>query len=143
MSDYPPLVSPGDRVVLFDGVCKLCGAWARFLIRFDRHHVFKLVAVQSAEGKALLEWLRMPTDTYETMVLLEGRKAYTRSIAFIRVVMRLPFPWPIAAAYWIVPSFIRDWLYDRIALNRYTIFGRHDVCVLPHPDHAQRFLTNP
>jgi predicted DCC family thiol-disulfide oxidoreductase YuxK len=31
-----PLLKPGETVVLFDGVCKLCGGWARFLIRHDR-----------------------------------------------------------------------------------------------------------
>ena len=139
-SSLPPLVSPGDRVVLFDGVCKLCGAWARFLIRFDRHHVFKLASVQSEEGKAILQWLGMPTETFKTMVLVEGPRAFLQSTAFIRVMARLPFPWPLAAASWLIPAFIRNWLYDRVALNRYAIFGRHDVCVLPSPDHERRFL---
>ncbi|MDN5518031.1 MAG: thiol-disulfide oxidoreductase, partial [Pseudomonas sp.] len=29
----PPNLAAGERVVLFDGVCKLCNGWARFLIR--------------------------------------------------------------------------------------------------------------
>lgn len=139
-ASYPPHVAPGERVVLFDGVCKLCGAWARFLIRFDRRQVFRLASVQSEEGQDILRWFGMPTDHYETMVLVEGRHAYVRSTSFIRVVARLPLPWPLLAIAWLLPYFIRDWLYDRIALNRYAIFGRHEACVLPAPDHAARFL---
>lgn len=138
---YPPLVAHGDRVVLFDGVCRLCGAWARFLIQFDRAHTFKLATVQSEEGKAILQWFGLPTDYYETMVLIEGNRAYTKSTAFIRVVARLPFPWPLAAITWVVPAFVRNWLYDRIALNRYSLFGKYELCVLPDSDHERRFLN--
>ncbi|HZF28798.1 MAG TPA: thiol-disulfide oxidoreductase DCC family protein [Gammaproteobacteria bacterium] len=137
----PPLVGSNDRIVLFDGVCKLCGAWARFLIRFDREHVFRLASVQSPEGKAILEWMGLPTDHFESMVLVEDNRAFLQSTAFIRVVARMPFPWPLAAVIWLIPSFIRNWLYDRVALNRYAIFGRHEACLLPTPDHERRFLS--
>jgi predicted DCC family thiol-disulfide oxidoreductase YuxK len=120
----PPRVGLDERVVLFDGVCKLCSAWARFLIRFDKHRVFKLATLQSDEGQAILTWPGLPTLYYQTMVLIEGPRAFTRSSAFIRVLMRLPFPWPLAAVTWLIPAFVRNWLYDRIALNRYTILGR-------------------
>jgi len=36
-----------DKVVLFDGVCRLCSAWARFLIRCDRKKQLRLASVQS------------------------------------------------------------------------------------------------
>ena len=133
-------MAANDRVVLYDGVCKLCGAWARFLIRHDRHHVFKLASVQSPEGQAILLWLGLPTDIFETMVLIEGPRPYFKSAAFLRVVMRLPLPWPLLAIAWIVPKPLRDWLYDRVALNRYRLFGKHDICVMPYPDHERRFL---
>ncbi len=136
----PPNVGPQDRVVLFDGVCKLCGAWARFLIHFDRQGVFKLCSVQSDEGQAILAFYGMPTDYVETMALVEGPEIYTKSTAFFRVMQRLPFPWPLIVVFVLVPRVIRDWLYDRIALNRYKIFGRFEHCVLPRPDHESRFL---
>ncbi|MEM1112448.1 MAG: thiol-disulfide oxidoreductase DCC family protein [Pseudomonadota bacterium] len=135
-----PRVGPTDRVVLFDGVCKLCSAWAKFLIRYDREHCFKLVTVQSKEGQDILAWHGFPLDVYETMLLVEGPEIYTKSTAFFRVVGRLPFPWPLICVFWVIPPFIRDWMYDRIALNRYTLFGKYDACVIPSPDHKARFL---
>ncbi len=137
----PPGVTATDRVVLFDGVCKLCGAWARFLIRFDRHRVFKLASVQSIEGQAILKWYGLPTTYYETMLLVEGPYIFTKSTAYVRVVMRLPWPWKLGAVFWIIPAPIRNWLYDRVALNRYAIFGKYDVCLLPAADHESRFLN--
>ena len=137
----PPGVREEDKVVLFDGVCKLCNAWAVFLIRFDRKRRFKLASVQSKEGAAILDWFGFPTDTYETMLLVEGPCMYQRSTAFIRVVARLPLPWKLATVVWLIPSPIRNWLYDRVALNRYQVFGKFDACVLPTPDHLERYLN--
>jgi predicted DCC family thiol-disulfide oxidoreductase YuxK len=136
----PPLVAEQDRVVLFDGVCRLCGFWARFLIRFDRRGVFKLATVQSEEGQAILRWFGLPTDRYETLLLVEGPRVFTRSTAFVRMMARLPFPWFLASVAWLVPAWLRDWIYDRVARNRYSLFGRYDQCVMPAPDHKRRFL---
>jgi predicted DCC family thiol-disulfide oxidoreductase YuxK len=36
---------------------------------------------------------------------------------------------------------LRDWLYDRIALNRYQLFGKYDTCVIPSADHLSRYLN--
>ena len=137
----PPNVGSNDRVVLFDGVCRLCGAWAEFLIRVDRRHVFKLAALQSDEGKRILEWHGLPVNGGESVVLVEGSRLYVKSSAFVRVMARLPFPWKAAGVVWLIPRPIRDWLYDRVALNRYAIFGKHEACVLPTPDHERRFLV--
>lgn len=139
-SQIAPGMAAGDRVVLFDGVCRLCSVWARFLIRFDRKRQFKLATVQSPEGQAVLQWHGFPTDHYETMLLVEGANIHTKSSAFFRVMRRLPWPWPIMCIGWVVPSIIRDWLYDRVALNRYRLFGRYDACVIPNKDHDSRFL---
>jgi predicted DCC family thiol-disulfide oxidoreductase YuxK len=136
-----PGVSAEDHVILFDGVCKLCSAWVRFIIRFDKNHKFKLASVQSPEGRAILEWHGFPTDYFETLLLVEGPVVYTKSTAFFRVSRRLPWPWPLLCIGWVVPSIFSDWLYDRIAKNRYRIFGRHNECVLPDKDHNARFLS--
>ena len=137
-----PGISASDRVVLFDGVCRLCSAWARFLIRFDRKHKFKLATVQSPAGRAILEWYGFPTDVFDTMVLVEGPRLYTRSTAAIRALARLPFPWPLLSVVWLIPVVLRNWLYDRVALNRYRLFGTHDACVVLTADHEARFLDS-
>ncbi len=136
----PPGVATGDKVILFDGVCKLCSAWSRFLIRFDSKHRFKLATVQSPEGQAILQWYGLSADYYESMVLVEGASLYTKTSAVFRVLWRLPFPWPVLCIGWLLPWFLRDWMYDRVALNRYALFGKFDVCVLPEKDHDRRFL---
>jgi predicted DCC family thiol-disulfide oxidoreductase YuxK len=140
-AELPPNVGIEDKVILFDGVCKLCNAWSKFIIKYDKKHVFKLCSVQSEEGEKILLHFGFPTEFYETMLYVEGGQCFQQSDAFFRVMAKLGFPWKMVCVFWIIPKLIRNWMYDRIALNRYRLFGKYDYCVLPVPDHEDRFLT--
>jgi predicted DCC family thiol-disulfide oxidoreductase YuxK len=142
-------VTPGGRsglaasraVVLFDGTCKLCNGWATFIIQQDKERRLTLSAVQSPEGQALLKWAGLPQDQFNTIVLVENERFYVRSDAMFKILAHLPARWHWLLLGRLFPKVIRDWLYDKIALNRYRIFGRYDACRLPPADHAERFLT--
>ncbi|WP_268796484.1 thiol-disulfide oxidoreductase DCC family protein [Pseudomonas huanghezhanensis] len=135
-----PLLAPGETVVLFDGVCKLCKGWVKFLIRHDPDARIRLATVQSPEGQALLVWAGLPLDTFDTMAVIRDTQYWIRSNAFFEVVALLPTPWPMLRLLRVFPRPLRDWVYDRIALNRYRLFGKHDACWLPTPDQQRRFL---
>lgn len=135
-----PLLKPGETVVLFDGVCKLCNGWARFLIRHDHDRRVRLAAVQSPEGQALLAWAGLPLDQFDTLAVIRDRHYWERSEAVFEIIAQLPARWRPLLLLRAIPRFLRDWAYDRIARNRYRLFGKYDTCLLPDPDHEQRFL---
>jgi len=139
-NSFPPNVGASDQVILFDGVCKLCNGWSRFVIRFDTHKKFKLCAVQSDEGQAILQWFGYPTNYFNTMLLIQGNRVLEKSDSILAIVKQLPFPWPLLSVFKCMPRLFRDWFYDRVAQNRYKIFGRCAACILATPDHQQRFL---
>ncbi len=138
-----PMLKPGETVVLFDGVCKLCNGWARFLIRHDRQQRVRLATVQSPEGQALLAWAGLPLDEFDTMAVIRDQHYWVRSDAFLEVINQLPAGWAVLKLLRYFPRSFRDCCYDRIALNRYRIFGKYDTCLLPDPDHERRFLKAP
>ncbi|MBB6287138.1 MULTISPECIES: thiol-disulfide oxidoreductase DCC family protein [unclassified Pseudomonas] len=138
-----PLLKPGETVVLFDGVCKLCNGWARFLIRHDRQRRVRLAAVQSPEGRALLAWAGLPLDQFDTLAVIRDRHYWVRSDAVLEIIAQLPRAWRPLLLLRGIPRVLRDWAYDRIARNRYRLFGKYDTCLLPDPDHEQRFLKGP
>lgn len=140
MTQAVPYITEKDQLILFDGVCKLCHGWSRFIIKYDRDHIFKLTTVQSPQGQAILEHFGMPTEHFDTMLYIENNHAYEKSTAFLKVVKKLPFPFKLLQVFYLFPKFIRDWCYDRIALNRYRIFGKYDSCLSPTADHDKRFL---
>ena len=40
----------------------------------------------------------------------------------------------------LLPRPLGDWLYDRVARNRYALFGRTEHCMLPPPEWRDRFI---
>ncbi|AXI02946.1 thiol-disulfide oxidoreductase DCC family protein [Aquirhabdus parva] len=140
ISQTPPHMKANDKVILYDGVCKLCNAWSIFIIKYDRAHAFKLASVQSPEGQALLKYFNMPTTHFDTMLYIENNTAYSKSTAFLNIVRLLPTPFNLLKVLRFIPTPLRDWCYDRVALNRYRLFGKYDQCVAPSPEHQQRFL---
>jgi predicted DCC family thiol-disulfide oxidoreductase YuxK len=61
---------------------------------------------------------------------IKGRR-YERSSAVLRIAVRLRFPWPLLGFFFIVPTFIRDIVYNLVARNRRQWFGRHSACKIP------------
>ncbi len=137
----PPNISVADKVILFDGVCKLCNAWSNFIIKHDHQRIFKLCSVQSVEGQKILKHFGLSTDVYDSMLVVEGDAVYQQSDAFFQVVRKLGYPWKAVCVFRMIPKSLRNWLYDRIALNRYSLFGKYDVCLLPTADHEARYLN--
>ena len=142
MRDQPPVIEPGETAVLFDGTCKLCNGWANFIIGHDTRRRIRLATVQSPEGQALLGWAGLPQDRFNTIVLIEGEQVFIRSDAMFEIFTRLGLPWRLLNCAKLVPRGARDWVYDKIALNRYRLFGRFDSCVEPCADHPRRYLRD-
>lgn len=141
-----PLSIPGmqesDRVIVFDGVCKLCSATVNFIIQHDAELVFKLCSAQSEPGQHILRHFNLPTDHYESVLLVQNGEYRQKSAAFFRIMAGLGYPWKLLLVFKTVPRPLRDWFYDLVASNRYKIFGRYDQCTLPQSDHASRFLDD-
>ena len=126
-------------IVLFDGVCNLCNRSVAYIIRHDQTGGFRMVSLQSTVGRSLQDEHGFDQSAVDTIVLIEGGMAYTKSEAALRIARRLKGP----VRYWwaarFVPRFIRDAAYDWIGLNRYRWFGRRDECMVPGPGVRERF----
>ena len=133
-------VQPDDAVVLFDGVCNLCNGVVAFLLPRDSAGRLRFAPLQSEAGQLLLERHGLSTTDFDTIVLVEGDRAYTMSTAAIRIAELLGWPYRAARIARIVPAGIRDRLYDVVAGNRYDWFGRKEQCMVPDDDVSDRFL---
>lgn len=127
-------------IILFDGVCNFCNSSVNFIIDRDVTNYFKFGALQSDEGQVLLRKHNQSTDSYDTLMLIEGDTLYTRSTAALRVAKKLSGLWSLFYVFIIIPKFIRDPIYNLIAKNRYKMFGKKDTCRLPTPAERAKFL---
>lgn len=129
-----------NPVILFDGVCNLCNNSVQFVIKKDKKKTFYFTSLQSNTGQQLLELYRLSPGRFDSFVLIENKKAYTKSTAALRVVRRLEGLWILLYTLIIIPPFIRDAVYDWVARNRYQWFGKSASCMLPTPELKGRFL---
>ena len=125
-------------VVLFDGVCSLCGASVQFIIRHDPAARLRFASLQSKVGRELLE--RHGLESANSVVLISDGRAFTESDAALRIARELDFPWRLAWNLRFAPVRLRNAVYRLIAANRYRLFGRKAVCELPSPKLRGRFL---
>ncbi|QGJ70490.1 Thiol-disulfide oxidoreductase DCC [Planctomycetales bacterium 10988] len=129
-------------ILLFDGVCNLCHASVHFILDRDPGKKFHFASLQSEVGKQLLEKHGLPTEDWDSVVLIEGDRASQRSTAALRAAKLLKWPWPLLAVFLIIPRMIRDPVYQWIARNRYRWFGKEESCRIPTPELRERFLDS-
>lgn len=135
----PPF--PDDRpLIVFDGVCALCSGFVRFVVRHDHARAFRFVSAQSPLGQALMRHWHLDPVNYESNLLIVGGRAFGKMAAFVRIMHGLGGRWRLAGLVGMLPARAADWLYDRIALNRYRLFGRTQACMIPDPSWRDRLL---
>lgn len=127
------------NIVLFDGVCNLCNATVLFLIKHDPTQNLHFVSLQSNIGKNFLKQHSIPDNLNSVLFIKEGA-VFKKSDAIIEIVKCLS-GWPRIFGYLsVLPRGFRNLLYDFIAKNRYTIFGKRNHCSIPSDKNMKRFL---
>ena len=127
-------------IILFDGVCNLCNGAVNFVIKRDPGNVFKFTPLQEKQGVLLLKKHAIDAQKLDSIVLVENKKVYTKSSAALRIARKLSGLWPLFFVLLIIPSFIRDGVYDFIAKNRYKWFGKKEQCMIPTLGLKEKFL---
>lgn len=128
-------------IILFDGVCNLCNGAVQFIIKRDKKNYFSFASLQSATGQKLLYEHDLSLNDFNSFILIENNKAYTRSTGALRVLKKLNGLWALLYSFIIIPPFIRNAVYNYIAKNRYKWFGKKEECMIPTPELRARFLN--
>lgn len=131
--------------MLYDGVCGLCNRMVRFLVRHDKRDRFRFVPLQSEFAASLLKRHGINAADLDSVSIVAdyGRateEAFTKSDAVLRANWELGGVWRLGEVGRLLPRALRDWLYDRVARNRYRIFGKLAACPVPRPEDRHKFL---
>lgn len=130
-------------LILFDGVCNLCESSVHFIVRRDKNRQFRFASLQSAAAQKILSKHWYEFDELSSVLLITDDKVCRKSRAALKIVKRLDGAWPLLyyAFFW-VPKFIADPIYDFIGKRRYQWFGMKDECWIPSDDLRQRFIDD-
>jgi len=130
-----------NPVILFDGVCNLCNGSVQFVIKHDKAGLFTFASLQSEAGQKLLNEYQIPGTDLSSFILIQDEKAYIKSTAALLVVKQLKGVVKYLYIFRVIPTFIRDGVYNFVARNRYRWFGRNESCMIPSPELRARFLN--
>jgi len=139
--DAVPAFEDSSPVVFMDAECALCSRGARLIARLDRAGEFRICPIQSPLGRSVLAHYGLDAGDPESWLYLADGKAYTSIDAMIRVGTRMGGWGHLLRALSALPRAVQDWLYRRIARNRYGLYGRTDMCALPDPALKRRLMT--
>jgi predicted DCC family thiol-disulfide oxidoreductase YuxK len=135
-----PTFADDKALLVFDGVCVLCSASARFVLKRDHARRFRFATAQSPLGQALFRHYGLDAQSFETnLVLYEGR-AYGKLDTVVVAGMLLGGVWRALSLLRLLPRAVADWIYDCVAQNRYRLFGRTETCMMPPPEWRDRFI---
>ena len=130
------------RLILFDGICNLCNASVRFIIKHDKQDIFRFATLKGETGKAIIKQFNIDTSKVDSIILYNplSKNIEHKSTAALKIAKHLKFPLHLLSVLLIIPMFIRNWVYDIIATNRYKWFGKKEACMVPTPELNNKFL---
>ncbi len=125
---------------VYDGVCMLCDWSTRYALANEITPSIRFVAIQSEEGRALAHANGVDPGNPETFLFIENGRVLKKSEALFAIARQLRGPARLAFLARLSPRCVNDFVYDRIARNRYRWFGRKAACAAPDPTQRHRFV---
>lgn len=129
-----------NSIWVFDSVCVLCSRGVQYTLKHEKAASIRFVAIQSDEGRLLAQSKGIDPDDPTSFLFIEDGKALEKTDAIIALSKHLKGPAQIAVILKIIPRRIRDAAYLFIARNRYRIFGKTDICIVPPINQRERFV---
>jgi predicted DCC family thiol-disulfide oxidoreductase YuxK len=131
----------GKKIILFDGVCNLCEASIVYVIKHDKKDIFRFVALQSNLGQAILKHIGINPLHIDSIILYEpGVAYYYKSSAVVEIAKGLSGIFTWFTLFQILPTVLRDYVYDYVAKKRYKWYGKKEACLVPTPELLAKFL---
>lgn len=135
------ILPENKKIILFDGVCNLCDSAIQFIIRKDSKDLFRFVALQSEKGQEILSYLGIDPSKIDSIILYDPRIAYYhKAEAALKIAGHLGGIYSVLATLNVLPTGLKNTVYDYIARNRYKWYGKKDACMIPTPELKAKFL---
>ena len=107
-------------------------------MRHDKQGRIAIASAQSGLGRALFAQNGMEID--DSYLLIADGRAWTKVDGWVRVAREMGGLWRVAEVMLLVPRPIRDWLYDKLAANRYRWFGKTGYCEILTSEQRKRLV---
>jgi len=131
-------ITPDRLLLLYDGKCLLCNRFIQRILKQDDNGILRAASLQDYD-KVMTE--NAIDQSVDSVVLIKNEEIFYKSDAVLEAkksLSSLPVWYTLLLA---IPKFIRDGVYDFIAANRYSWFGKSDECVVPPASQRAKYLN--
>ena len=128
------------KIIFYDGHCNLCNGFVNAIIKLDKKNIFLFAPLNGNHAKNLLKKNNIKNTTIDSVVLFNNNSISYKSKAVIEILISLGGIYRVLVTTKIIPRAILDWLYDIVAKNRYSWFGKQDRCMVPDKKIISKFL---
>ena len=136
------ILPKNKKIILFDGLCNLCNASVRFIIKNDKDDVFRFAANQSEIGQEIIKNTKIDLSKIDSIILYDQKNGITiESEAAFKIAKELKGLYHYIYYFSVFPKKITDFFYKFIAKNRYKWFGKQENCMIPTPALKAKFLS--
>lgn len=112
-----------DRLVLFDGQCLLCSYSIQFICRYEKGDQLSFGYLQDFEIRK--------AELAESVLFYEDGVLWEEDLAVLKILKYLKWPWRGMRIFRFVPRVITRFVYRWISRNRFAIFKKKAVCIVP------------
>ena len=127
------------KILFFDGYCNLCNGLVDWVMKQDRRQTIQFASLQ---GKSAAEKLNLSSSKidFDTVIYYKDQQTFERSNAILELLNDLGGFWRLFYTFKVIPVFVRDFIYNWVAKNRFRFFGRRETCRMPTPNEKARLL---
>ncbi|MEA2041465.1 MAG: DCC1-like thiol-disulfide oxidoreductase family protein [Bacteroidota bacterium] len=128
-----------ERIIFFDGLCVLCNASVKLILKYDKTESLKFASLQSDFAREHLGD-RVDLKNIEYLLYLRNGQLYKRSDAALYIAKDTQSILRHVFLLRFVPRPVRDFVYELTAKYRYKLFGKKERCMVPAPNVRHRFF---
>ena len=125
-------------IIIYDGVCKMCNAFFRWVHKNDKNDIFMFTNFQSDYTTNKMDILK---DSDSIAVILADGSVLRKINAIKHILNQTKKLTILNLILKIVPNFISNFFYDVIAKTRYTVFGKYNNCPILDEKYKSKFLN--
>lgn len=114
------------RLVLFDGMCRLCLGFVGLVVGRDPAGLFCFAPLQSDLGQEVLAWHGLERDLDSVVLHREG-EAFIRSSAALEILGEVEGVMSALYSFIWLPRPLRDWGYELVAKSRFSLLGHTTI----------------
>jgi len=128
------------KIIFYDSYCNLCNGFINAIVKLDKKNVFLFAPINGKNAKKLLKKINLKNTSFDSVILFNNNRISYKSKAVIEILISLGSIYKVLVISKIIPRTILDWLYDVVAKNRYSWFGKQDRCIVTDKKIISKFL---